>query len=418
MATAKPKGEEAFSGRRKRGRPSRLAEVLEQATRQFNAFGVAGAQLNKVADEVGVARGTLYHYFADREDLVYRCYRRSCAITAERIASAHLAESAGLARIISYVEQALGDKTSTLAIISDIDYLSEAHRNEIEAAHRANLSSLEAIIVDGQADGSVRSCDPKIVSQIIVGIQTWLSLAPTWGTGLGRTFDASPIVATLLSDGIAQRPEEPLQLARSFPRLPPLQKSAFDRAHAKEAKRDELVSVASRVFNRRSIDGTSIEDVAAELGATPGAVYHYFKTKNALLLACYERAYDIYSRQADFAAAAGETGLERLLYSVKFAVESAELAPLVVFTGAEHLPARGRRRIVNRLSEQIERGEAFYSQGIADGTLRALPVLPTVLALGGSVQRASQWHAWGDLYLQPSTAVEIVTLFAKGLRKR
>jgi len=41
------------------------------------------------------------------------------------------------------------------------------------------------------------------------------------------------------------------------------------------------------------------------------------------------------------AAGAGRTGLERLLYSVQFAVQSTELSPLVVFTGAEHLPAKG-----------------------------------------------------------------------------
>jgi AcrR family transcriptional regulator len=172
------------------------------------------------------------------------------------------------------------------------------------------------------------------------------------------------------------------------------------------------------LFNRKSIDGTSVEDIAAELGTTTGAVYHYFKTKGALVFACYDRAYDIYNQQAEVAASVGETGLQRLLYTIRFAIESAELAPLVVFTGAEQLPSKGRRRIVNRLRELVERAVTFYREGEVDGSLRSLPALSTVLALGGSVQRASQWHSWGSLQDQRSAADQILTLFASGLRRR
>jgi len=419
MRTPKALGEGFVQGaRRRRGRPSRLTDVLEQATRQFNAYGVAGAQLGKVADQVGLSRGTLYHYFVDREDLVYRCYRRSCATTAQRIAASRVGASDALSRILWYVNEALCDESSTLAIISDTDYLSAEHRRHIETANRENLSAMETIVAEGQRDGSIAPLNPKVVSQIIFGIQNWLSLAPSWQTGFGRMSDAAPIVASILLDGVAAQPDRPLELRSAFVQAPLPQKSAFDRAHAKEAKREELIAIASRLFNRRSVDGTSVEDIAEELQATPGAIYHYFKTKNALVLACYERAYDIYNRQADAAAKAGRNGLERLLYSIKFAVESTELAPLVVFTGAQTLPPRGRRRIADRLGELIERSEAYYREGIADGSLRDLPVFPTVLTLGGSTQRASQWRAWGDLHLQPVTADEIVTLFASGLRRR
>jgi len=419
MATANEIGAKApAASTRRRGRPSKLDAVLEEATRQFNAAGVSGAQLGKVAERVGLARGTLYHYFADREDLVFRCYLRSCAITEGQIASARDEGRDGLARVLAYVGQSLGEDTSALAVISDLDYLTDDHRKQIERAHGNNLAELQDFITGGQADGSVRPCDPKVVSQIIFGIQNWLSLAPTWVTGPGRDLEVANIVSTLLCDGIAAHPEKPIELRRNFSFYDSRQKSSFDREHAKELKREEVVAVASRLFNRKSIDGTSVEDIAGELGTTPGAVYYYFSNKNALVLACYERAYDIYNRQADMAAGAGRTGLERLLYSVQFAVQSTELSPLVVFTGAEHLPAKGRRRVVDRLGELIDRGEVFYHEGIADGSLRPLPVRPTVLALGGSVQRASQWHTWGDLHLQDTTADESVTLFALGLRKR
>ncbi|MDB5481032.1 MAG: hypothetical protein JWO83_2085 [Caulobacteraceae bacterium] len=406
------------ASKRKRNRASKIDSVLEEATRQFNARGVAGAQLSKVAEKVGLTRGTLYHYFTDREDLVFRCYLRTCSITADRIEAVGLKGRNGLERILAYVTDALAPSATPLSVISDTDYLTSEHRTEIELAHRRNLGGLQQFIVAGQTDGSIRACDPKIAAQIIFGIQTWLSLAPTWLTDSRAHVDALEDVVALLSDGIAADPEAPLRLRRDFPTFSAPARSSFDREHAKEAKREELILVASRIFNRKSVDGTSIEHIAAELGATPGAIYYYFQTKSALVLGCYERAYDIYNRQSDMAAAAGRTGLERLLYTVYFAVQSAEASPLVVFTGAEDLPAKGRRRIVDRLRGLIERAESFYRDGVADGSLRPLHALPTVLALGGSVQRASQWHTWGALYDQQSTADEIVALFARGLRNR
>lgn len=402
----------------RRGRPSRLDAVLEEATRQFNARGVSGAQLSKVADNVGLTRVTLYHYFTDREDLVYRCYLRACAIVAGNIESAHTEGRNGLESVLAYVAEALNPRAGPVSVISDTDYLEPAHRSQIEQAHRRNLAGIQSMIIAGQDDGSIRQCDSAIAAQLIFGIHTWLSLAPNWLANAENEFLQADSVAALLSDGIAADPLLPIDLRHSFTLQEAQPKSSFDRNYAKEAKRQELVATASRLFNRKSIDGTSVEDIAAELGTTTGAVYHYFKTKGALVFACYDRAYDIYNQQAEMAAAVGETGLQRLLYTIRFAIESAELAPLVVFTGAEQLPSKGRRRIVNRLRELVDRAVGFYREGEVDGSLRSLPALSTVLALGGSVQRASQWHTLGSLQDQRSAADQILTLFASGLRRR
>ena len=54
------------------------------------------------------------------------------------------------------------------------------------------------------------------------------------------------------------------------------------------ARRDELLDVAQRLFASNGYDGTSVNQIIAELGVSKGAFYHYFTSKEDLVeaLAC------------------------------------------------------------------------------------------------------------------------------------
>lgn len=61
-------------------------------------------------------------------------------------------------------------------------------------------------------------------------------------------------------------------------------------AHA--LRRDEFVDVALRLIQVRGYEQLSIGDVLAELGASKGAFYHYFDSKQSLLEAVVEKMTD------------------------------------------------------------------------------------------------------------------------------
>ncbi len=56
------------------------------------------------------------------------------------------------------------------------------------------------------------------------------------------------------------------------------------------ATRAHLIDVATRLFAAHGYDGTSIETVLAESGASRGSLYHHFPGKEALFLAVMEDA--------------------------------------------------------------------------------------------------------------------------------
>lgn len=78
------------------------------------------------------------------------------------------------------------------------------------------------------------------------------------------------------------------------------------RANA-EKTRNTLLEVASRLFSRRGVDGTSVRDIASAAGVTVGTVHHYFGSKDGLHRACVDAMYAELGtlRQELFAAVGG-----------------------------------------------------------------------------------------------------------------
>lgn len=54
-----------------------------------------------------------------------------------------------------------------------------------------------------------------------------------------------------------------------------------------ESRRQEILEAAARVFSRRGIQGATMAEIAGEAGLTPGALYRYFASKEALADHCF-----------------------------------------------------------------------------------------------------------------------------------
>ena len=52
-------------------RPSRRAEVLATAARIFREYGYSSATMDLIADEVGLNKGTLYHYYPAKSAILF-----------------------------------------------------------------------------------------------------------------------------------------------------------------------------------------------------------------------------------------------------------------------------------------------------------------------------------------------------------
>ena len=404
------------------GASARLDALLDAAAAEFNARGIAGARLAHVAQQVGIKRAALYYYVDSREDLAYRCYARACRTTADDLAFARGAGRKGLDRLTAFIRRALDPARAPAVVLSEVPYLGAARRGELETLHARNMRVLRGFLEDGIADRSIRNCDAAIVSQALFGMISWVPLAEEYVVGSGQSVraQAADALCDLVENGVAADPALTVSCELEFAAFAFRPGNVFDRRDASAHKVELLLRTASRLFNQRGIDGTSLDNITAALGATKGAFYHHLPQKRALVVRCVQRAYGLYERFADAAEAAGRNGLERSLFGLHLNVQAlaADQPPLSALTGLETLPPRVLRNIRDRSERISHRFEKFNHDGIADGSVRRFDVRTLSLAGAGAFGWIPKWR---DPKTGPAPRViadEMVALFAHGLKRR
>src|SRR6266536_3622906 len=82
--------------------------------------------------------------------------------------------------------------------------------------------------------------------------------------------------------------------------------------------RERLLDAAERVFLRRGLQGSSVEEISAEAGFTRGAFYSNFKSKDELFVELLQdRVYRQYAEMAEHAQEQPGTPRERLRWGIE-----------------------------------------------------------------------------------------------------
>ena len=97
----------AKSGRRTKGRDyrNREEEVIAAAIKIFSEKGFAATSIQDVADEVGVLKGSLYHYIESKEDLLFQIFDESHRQAAEIVREIGELEGPPLDRLHTYIQR-------------------------------------------------------------------------------------------------------------------------------------------------------------------------------------------------------------------------------------------------------------------------------------------------------------------------
>ncbi|WP_304170044.1 TetR/AcrR family transcriptional regulator [Phenylobacterium aquaticum] len=406
-----------------RKRAARRDLLLDEAARQINAVGAGAIVLNDIAEQVGLSRNALYYYVADRADLVFRAYQRACEAMTDDLVAAEELGAGPAERLALFVESQLAFDRPAQTVLSDIDFLPEPQRGMIREQHQRNVAALQAQIAEGVTLGLFRPCETEIAAQALIGLISWARLSAGWlGYRDGRAARRRMIAAIsdLFLRGFAAG-SQPTPLcdidaealtARPF--------NAFDRRQTNEIKITQLIAAASRLFNRRGIDGASLDEISAMVGATKGAVYHYFDDKADLVVRCYRRAFELYDVFMDTALARGRNGFEKAIICLHLNVQAqaGPLSPLMLQPGRLALPEDDRAAFTRASSRLRMASTRSLRQGVADGSVR-----PCDTAFIGEV--AAGVFLWLPKWLPDSypltplrIADEVADLIAYGLEVR
>jgi AcrR family transcriptional regulator len=402
---------------------SRHEQVLDEAARQLNQKGVLLTSLAEIAAKLGVTRGAMYHYVADREDLVFQCYRRAAEIIARHLREAERSGGNSAQVLANFIDRMLDPAEPEIAARAEIAMMNQAQRDTIQGLYDGLAARLAHLLETGHRQGVLRACDIEVNARVILSLVTWAPLAKPWAsTSESMTTDRlrAAVMATVL-EGLSTRPEPPDYRPLDLSALTPQAVSAFDRDGATAAKREALLRVASRSFNRKGIDATSLEEIAAQLGTTKRTFHHHIGSKQDVVSACYERAFRIFLFIKDRMLEYSGSRIEALASSMDAlarAYPNEELNPLSPLVGHGALSPEGQARFVLRSDELAKAYHELMRQGAQEGSMKEADVQARALMLPGLLSWLVKDDVPNDSVQQQHIAREIANLVALGLKNR
>ena len=159
-------------------RPSRWNDIVEAAAKIFQEKGFAAASLEDIASEVGMWKGSLYHYIDSKEELLLAVVKEPAEhlLTDLRmVASLDLPATEKL----RLVAQAHGHVLETTFVYASV-YLQEVagRKRSVEwaARDREYVHLITTIIEDGIARGDLSTqLDARTATFALVGALNWVT---------------------------------------------------------------------------------------------------------------------------------------------------------------------------------------------------------------------------------------------------
>lgn len=163
-------------------------------------------------------------------------------------------------------------------------------------------------------------------------------------------------------------------------------------------KRERILEEAVKLFYQRGFTGTTLDDIAAELGVTKPFIYTHFRSKVELLAALCTPTIELSLAAVEKAAESAGSPTQRLHRAiVDFTnVILSRQANIAIFFREEKSLAPEALEQINRLRKAFDRKlSAMLADGVAAGEFVIADVNLAALAIGGMISWAYTWHRPG-----------------------
>lgn len=159
-------------------RQRRRTEILHSALRAFRARGYHATTLEDISNQLGIRSAALYHYFPDKESILYACHREGLAEVERILTEArerHATAGEQLAHAIREHVRVMADTLEGSALALEVSALSPRHRAEVIAQRDRYERGLRDIVAAGVGKEEFRTLDPKLAVFAILGAINWVA---------------------------------------------------------------------------------------------------------------------------------------------------------------------------------------------------------------------------------------------------
>ncbi len=167
----------APSPRIREKRRRRRAEILHAALRAFKQKGFHATTLEDIAEHLGLRKTALYHYFPDKEAILWACHQESLAELERIIRGARRLDTASdqLGYVIREHVRVMTDTLEGSPLAFEVTAFSPERQKTIIAARDRYERAVRRILTRGIGDGEFRQVDVKIAVFAILGSINWIA---------------------------------------------------------------------------------------------------------------------------------------------------------------------------------------------------------------------------------------------------
>jgi len=154
--------------------------LLREAASAFNRHGFHATSLDDIAQRLGLTKAALYHYFPSKQTLLSACFTRAMEVAFASLDRARGEGGTGrdtLRRTVSYYLEQMIDELSCCVVLLEENALRPADHAALVHQRDRFENALRGLVRDGIADGSIVTCDPKLVVFAMLGAINWI---PKW----------------------------------------------------------------------------------------------------------------------------------------------------------------------------------------------------------------------------------------------
>lgn len=382
--------------------------ILAAAADAINEQSAKGMTFADVARRVGLNTTSVTYYFKRKEDLAAAAFEH----TLDRLdamledAAQEATPEARVARYLNINMERLArirrGEERDFAILSDLRAMEDPIKRELLDRWRDIFRKTRALWgpASSRAETDLHGARAHVLLENTFWLTAWL---PRYEV------DEYPRVEARLMDVFRTGIAAPGQAWTP---------DMLDLEHDEpEPGREAFLLAATRLINELGYRGASVQKIASELNVTKGSFYHHLDAKDELVIACYKRSFDIIAdaqRLAEMAAGNHWQQLESTIATL-LDYQFSERGPLLRTTALSGLPPQVRSTMIDRSNRIARRFAGMLSDGIAEGSIRAIDPLVASQTLMALQNAAFDMRKWASTMARDRAVAFYASTIAFGL---
>jgi AcrR family transcriptional regulator len=381
--------------------------ILEAAAALFNARGLAGTTIADVAKAVGLTTTSVTYYYRKKEDLAAACLMRAIGamddILSQAQAGGRDAPAERLTRFVRLYFSHLADTASGRApqLINfwDLRGMTGPQGLGPMQAFVALFRRMRQLFQGGGAvfSRNEQNARAHLVFAAVIGAKTWVRRYETDDYPRAAERFAEVLIGGLAGAGSVWAPLE-IDLQRP--------NTLRTRPDAAEVSREAFLRAATELINENGYRGASVDRISARLNVTKGSFYHHNATKDELVGDCFERTFEILRQAHRAVHGLGGDGWTKACAMACALVrhQLSDQGPLLRYSALAAAPADRRIELWATSERLTERTAGLLSDGVADGSIRAVDAVVAAEILMGLINAAAELQKWSPAATEATCA--------------